>query len=181
MKISLPSRQPLGELVCAVAFLLVGVFVLLDGLQYPLMADGIVGPGLMPLVWGLGLTVAAVVLVVNALKPAPAAPDLPPPSGEGQDLSLADFAEDDGAAAGKPSTVAGILLLMALSVMLAPFAGLIPMLGLLVFVCVFLFEREGFLTAALMSAGSMAAAWALFVWLFEVPVPVGTVWQALGL
>lgn len=177
-RITLPSQQSVGELVCAVAFLLLGVFVVLDGLQYPIMADGIVGPGLMPIVCGAALAIAAVSLVVAALRGAPGE-DLPAPApAEGDNLSLADFSEDDGAGAGKPVTVAGILFMMALSVVLAPICGLIPMLGLLVFICVLVFEREGFLTAALMSIGSMIAAWALFVRLFEVPVPVGTIWQA---
>jgi hypothetical protein len=181
-RIVLPSRQPLGELVCAVAFLLLGVFVVIDGLQYPIAADGIVGPGLMPMVCGAAVAIAAATLVISAFKPA-AREEVPAASApaEAENLSIADFAEDDSASAGKPTTVAGILFLMALSVVLAPYCGLIPMLGLLVFVCVLGFEREGFLTAALMSVGCMAAAWALFVWLFEVPVPVGTLWQGLGL
>ncbi|MCS0494792.1 tripartite tricarboxylate transporter TctB family protein [Ancylobacter mangrovi] len=179
MKFLRTSERSAGEVICALSFLALGAFVVLDGLQYPVMADGIVGPGLMPLVWGASLAAVAVVLVVNALRGASVMDDLPPPV-DGENLSIADFAEDDTEAAGKPTTVAGILILMGLSVVLAPAVGLIPMLGVLVFVCVFAFEREGFLTAALMAIGSMAAAWALFVWLFEVPVPVGSVWQAMG-
>ncbi|MGV6874773.1 tripartite tricarboxylate transporter TctB family protein [Pseudochelatococcus sp. B33] len=173
-------RQSFGELACAASFLALGIFVALYGLRYPVSADGIVGPGLMPLIWGLALAIAAAVLVVNALRARPR-PDDAAPSPDGRDLSLADFSEDEGGAAGRPTTVAGILFLMGLSVVLAPVFGLIPMLGVLVFVCVLAFEREGFAAAASMSAGSMAVSWALFVWLFEVPVPVGTIWRALGL
>jgi hypothetical protein len=95
-------------------------------------------------------------------------------------LSLSDFSEDEGEAAGKPITVAGILGMLVLAVLLAPVFGLIPMLGVLVFVCVAVFEREGLLTAALMTAGSMFLSWLLFVQLFEVPMPTGSAWQVFG-
>lgn len=181
MRILPSSRRSVGEFVCAASLLAFGAFIVLDGLQYPVLVDGVVGPGLMPLAWGAGLTAVSIVLVLNALRGMSSTNDLPAKPAEANDLSIADFSEDDGEAAGSPTTVIGILLLLAISTLLAPLVGLMPMLGVLVFVCVFVFEREGFLTAALMSIGTMAVGWAVFAWLFEVPLPTGSVWQALGL
>jgi len=175
---------PLGELACAGGLLATGAFVVLYGLRYSLVSDGVVGPGLMPMMSGLALAGASAVLVWKALRgPATAADaadtaqDADNPDAE---LSLSDFAEDEGGATGKPTTVAGILVLLLLTAFLAPVFGLIPMLGLLVFVCVLVFEREGLLAAVLMTAGCMAVSWLLFGLLFEVPMPTGSFWHAVG-
>ncbi|QJP15689.1 hypothetical protein G3545_19735 [Starkeya sp. ORNL1] len=183
------GRLLTGEFVCAAGLLAVGVFVLAYGYRYPIIADGVVGPGLMPTITGIILTVIAAYLTwrevrawqeVQAIRTATAAAGEPAGAETDGVLSLSDFSEDEGEAAGKPVTVAGILGMLVLAVLLAPVFGLIPMLGVLVFVCVAVFEREGLLTAALMAAGSMLLSWLLFVQLFEVPMPTGSAWQALG-
>jgi hypothetical protein len=184
------ARLLTGEFVCAAGLFAVGVFVLAYGYRYPIIADGVVGPGLMPTITGIVLTVIAAYLTwrevrawrdARAIRTAAAGAGHEPAGADTDGvLSLSDFSEDEGEAAGKPVTVAGILGMLVLSVLLAPVFGLIPMLGVLVFVCVAVFEREGLLTAALMTAGSMVLSWLLFVQLFEVPMPTGSVWQALG-
>lgn len=177
-------RHPLvnGELICAVGLLALGVFVLIYGRRYPMIADGVVGPGMMPTLTGILLTVISGYLAFHAARTihaagkAEAAQEKPAEAG----LSLGDFNEDEGGAAGKPFTVAGILGMLVLCVLLAPVLGLIPMLGILVFVCVAVFEREGLITAVLMSLASMVISWLLFVQLFEVPMPAASLWQAMG-
>lgn len=172
---------PIGDLGCAGGLFAVGVFVVIYGLQYPLRADdGTVGPGLMPLISGVALAITAAVLLARAAgaplrRPHPAVPAAPP-----AELSVADF--DDGAPeeAGQPLTVAGILGLLILAVVLAPTVGLVPMLGVLVFVCVLVFERQGWIAAAVMAGAAMAMSWLVFVRLFEVPVPYGSLWKSLG-
>lgn len=71
--------------------------------------------------------------------------------------------------------------MLVLSTLLSPLFGLIPMLALTVFVCVFIFERQSFLIAAAMAIGGGTVCWLLFVSLFEVPVPVGSFWALLGI
>lgn len=178
-------HRPSGELVCACGLLLLGLFVVGYGFRYPLEADGVVGPGLMPMVCGVGLVAVSAVLVVETVRrPAAAASEVVAAPSDQRDgnakLSVADFSEDENEAVGKPVTVAGILGLMILCVLLAPVFGLLEMLGLLVFVCVFAFEREGFLLAVMMAVGSALAGWLLFGILFEVPLPYGSAWHALG-
>jgi len=176
-------RLSLGELACAGGLLATGAFVVIYGLRYPLVSDGVVGPGLMPMMSGLALTGASAVLVWKALRGGAAADAADAAQGGDSpdaELSLGDFSEDEGGASGKPTTVAGILVLLLLTALLAPVFGLIPMLGLLVFVCVLVFEREGLLAAVLMTAGCMAVSWLLFGVLFEVPMPTGSAWHALG-
>lgn len=183
------GRLLTGEFVCAAGLLAVGLFVLAYGYRYPIIADGVVGPGLMPTITGIILTVIAAYLTwrevrvwhgVRAIRTAAAVAGEPAGAETDGVLSLSDFSEDEGEAAGKPVTVAGILGMLVLAVLLAPVFGLIPMLGVLVFVCVAVFEREGLLTAALMTAGSMLLSWLLFVQLFEVPMPTGSAWQVFG-
>ena len=165
-----------GEIVCAGAMLALGLFVVLYGLRYPLFKDGVVGPGLRPGLTGGGLAIAAAVLLWKALRPAPAAM---PEGAEGGNLSLADFSEDEPEAAGKPMTVAGILGMLVLAAALAPVVGLIPMMAVLVFVCVYVFERQKLWLAALLAVGTGIVSWLLFVKLFEIAMPVGGLWLML--
>jgi hypothetical protein len=162
-----PSRGPrsTGDIVCAGGMLALGLFVVLYGLRYPMFSDGVVGPGLMPAITGCGLAVAAAVLFWK---------------GEGENLSLADFSEDEPEAVGKPVTVAGILVMLVLAVLLAPVFGLIPMMGVLVFVCVFVFERQKLWLSLALAVGIALVSWLLFVRLFEIAMPTGSVWQLLG-
>lgn len=165
-----------GELVCTACLLATGLFITFYGLRYPLItSEGVVGPGVMPLI--TGATLAAVTALVFARTIistfAPREKDA-----ESADVSLSDFSDESGAA-GKPFTVAGILGMLVLSILLSPFFGLIPMLALTMFVCVFVFERQSFLIALLMGIGGGVGGWLIFVELFEVPVPVGSVWQNL--
>ena len=171
-----------GELICAACLLLAGLFMVSNDLQYPLFSDGIVGPGLMPMISSLALVAASAVLVWRALQSGRGAATTEPaePASGTKSLSLSDFNEDEGEAAGKPMTVVGILFFLVLAAWLAPMLGLIPMLGLLVFVCLFVFEGVGLTIALLMTAGSVVLSWLLFVKLFEVPVPVGAVWTMIG-
>jgi hypothetical protein len=175
---------PAGDLACASGLFAVGVFVVTYGLQYPLRAeDGSVGPGLMPMVAGTALAITAAVLLGRALSAAGAALRSPPPApapNPPAELSVADFADAAPEPTGQPITVAGILGMLIVAVLLAPTIGLIPMLGALVFVCVLVFERQGWIAAAIMTVLAMACSWLLFVRLFEVPVPYGTLWKALG-
>lgn len=194
MRNEMRHTLPRGELACAGGLLATGAFVVIYGLRYPLISDGVVGPGLMPMMSGLALAGASAALVWKALRGTTttagvadaAQADVAQDGGAqdggvpGADLSLSDFSEDEGGVSGKPATVVGILALLLLTAFLAPVFGLIPMLGLLVFVCVLVFEREGLLAAALMTAGCMAVSWLLFGLLFEVPMPTGSFWRAMG-
>jgi hypothetical protein len=192
MRNEMRHTLPRGELACAGGLLATGAFVVIYGLRYPLISDGVVGPGLMPMMSGLALAGASAALVWKALRGTTAGAanaaqadvaqaDVTQDGGASDaDLSLSDFSEDEGGVSGKPATVVGILALLLLTALLAPVFGLIPMLGLLVFVCVLVFEREGLLAAVLMTAGCMAVSWLLFGLLFEVPMPPGSFWRAMG-
>lgn len=165
-----------GELVCTGCLLAAGLFITVYGLRYPLItSDGVVGPGVMPLITGLTLAVVTALLFARTILAAFAATEK---EAEPADVSLSDFS-DEGGSAGKPVTVAGILSMLVLSILLSPFLGLIPMLALTMFVCVFVFERQSFLTALLMALGGGIAGWLIFVKLFEVPVPIGSIWSNL--
>ncbi|MES2183761.1 MAG: tripartite tricarboxylate transporter TctB family protein [Pseudomonadota bacterium] len=180
---AVPSRgsRSTGDIVCAGGMLALGLFVVLYGLRYPMFSDGVVGPGLMPAITGCGLAVAAAVLFWKAWWPAaPAAAEPATAVPEGENLSLADFSEDEPEAVGKPATVAGILVMLVLAVLLAPVFGLVPMMGVLVFVCLFVFERQKLWLSLVLAAGIAAVSWLLFVRLFEIAMPTGSVWQLLG-
>ena len=75
----------------------------------------------MPMVSGLALTAISLDVGRRALRSdrQPACPVAVTPSTtdeDGEVLSFTDFAEDDGEAAGKPVTVAGILGMLVLAV-----------------------------------------------------------------
>jgi hypothetical protein len=171
-------RGHLGELACTAGLLASGLFITVYGLRYPLvMSDGVVGPGVMPLITGITLAAVTALVLARTISAILAAPDKEQPTKT--DISLSDFSDEGDT--GKPLTVAGILGMLVLSIVLSPFFGLIPMLALTMFVCVFVFERQSFVTALLMAIGGGISAWLLFVRLFEVPVPVGSFWTLLGL
>lgn len=170
-------RDHFGELVCTACLLGTGLFITVYGLRYPLItSDGVVGPGVMPLITGATLATVTALVFARTIIAAFAAPDK---NAAPEEVSLSDFSDESGSA-GKPITVAGILIMLALSVLLSPMFGLLPMLALTMFVCVFVFERQSFLIALLMAIGGGIAGWLIFVELFKVPVPVGSFWSVLG-
>jgi hypothetical protein len=170
-------RSHFGELVCTACLLAAGLFITVYGLRYPLItSEGVVGPGVMPLITGITLAAVTALVFARTIIAAFAATEKEAAAAE---VSLGDFADESGST-GKPVTVAGILVMLALSIVLSPVFGLIPMLALTMFVCVFVFERQSFLIALLMAIGGGIAAWLIFVELFKVPVPVGSAWSWLG-
>lgn len=171
-------RESPGELVCAASVFAAGAFLFIYGLRYPVLTEeGVIGPGAMPVAAGTVLTAIATALLARALRQA--APRLErSPAREKTHPDLADVS--DVASAGKPITVAGIFGVLVVTVVLAPYLGLIPMLSLAVFVLVFVFERESFLSAITLSAAGGIGSWLLFDWLFDIPLPVGIVWMAIG-
>jgi Tripartite tricarboxylate transporter TctB family len=169
-------RGHFGELVCTGCLLATGLFITVYGLRYPLItSEGVVGPGVMPLITGGTLAAVTALLFARTIFDAFAAPEKDAVPAE---VSLGDFNDESGSA-GKPMTVAGILGMLVLSILLSPLFGLIPMLALTMFVCVFVFERQSFLIALLMGIGGGVAGWLIFVKLFDVAVPVGSVWSSL--
>jgi len=174
------AGRSVGEILCAAGLLALGLFVMLYGRRYPMFKDGVVGPGVMPTIAGIALVGAAASLLWKALRPVAHAVKSFAPAEKGQSLSLSNFSGDESEAPGKPTTVAGILVMLVLTVLLAPLFGLLPMMGTLVFVCVFVFERQRLLVALGLAAGSMAVSWLLFVKFFNIPMPVGSIWQILG-
>jgi hypothetical protein len=170
-------RGRLGELVCTACLLATGIFITVYGLRYPLItSDGVVGPGVMPLVTGVTLAAVTGFSFAKAMLSTSAADREDAPAA---DVSLGDFSEESGSA-GRPVTVAGILGMLVLSILLAPVFGLIPMLALTMFVCVFVFERQNFFIALAMAVGGGITGWLIFVQLFEVAVPTGSIWSWLG-
>jgi Tripartite tricarboxylate transporter TctB family len=170
-------RSHFGELVCTGCLLATGLFITVYGLRYPLItSEGVVGPGVMPLITGATLAVVTALVFARTIIAALAASAKESASAE---VSLSDFSDESGSA-GKPVTVAGILGMLVLSIVLSPIFGLIPMLAFTMFVCVFVFERQNFLVALAMAIGGGMAGWLIFVELFEVPVPTGSIWSLLG-
>lgn len=169
-------RGHFGELVCTGCLLATGLFVAVYGLRYPLIAsDGVVGPGVMPLITGSTLAAVTALVFARTIVAAFVATEK---KSAPEEVSLSDFSDESGSA-GKPVTVAGILVMLVMSIVLSPLFGLIPMLALTMFVCIFVFERQAFLTALLIAAGGGITGWLVFAKLFEVPVPVGSVWSSL--
>lgn len=173
-----PGRS-VGEILCAASFLALGLFVMLYGRRYPMIKDGVVGPGVMPTIAGIALVATAASLLWKALRPVASATKPSAPAEEGANLSLGQFSEDESEAPGQPTTVAGILVMLVLTVLLAPLFGLLPMMGALVFVCLFVFERRRLTVALAVAAGSTAVSWLLFVNFFKIPMPVGSIWQII--
>lgn len=175
-------KAPVGELVCAGSLLILGISVVVYGARYPLIANGVVGPGLMPIISGVVLAAAAMTLLWRILATFSSGAvavrsELSEVDSNGDALPLD---EDGGEVAGNPKAVLGIFILLALTVVLAPIFGLVPMLGVLVFVSVFIFEREGLLRAMVMTVGITALSWIVFGWIFDVPLPTGSLWQELA-
>src|SRR5262245_15014065 len=160
--------------------LAVGIFFALYGLRYRLFdADGAIGPGVVPVVAGVAVAVIAATLLIRIARQARRQPQTAAASAPvKKEPMLADLA-DEGAA-GRPVTVVGILGLLGVVAGFAPLFGLIPMLSAMVFVLVFVFEREGFVAAISLAVGSGVVCWVAFGRLFEVRLPVGSVWAALG-
>ncbi|WP_099038204.1 tripartite tricarboxylate transporter TctB family protein [Mycobacterium neglectum] len=172
---------------------LLGLGFTVGGLAYGLTDDGRMAPGLMPTVMGVGIVVFGVLLVVSDLRSV----------SQNKDGPIGDTAEvaarmpvrvggSDVPASPDPSVVAGteeadlaereakhplrpwfIFAAMVGSLLLAPYAGLIPALVLGGFVMMKFVERESWVASVSVSALLLVASWFIFDDFLEVNLPWG--------
>jgi hypothetical protein len=169
-----------------------GVGFLVGGLSYGLTQDGRMAPGLMPAVTGFGLVFFGVPLVVAELRslsrdhegPAGATAEVPEQTpvrvGVSDVPASADPAVIAPAAADLVDREAKhplrpwfIFAAMVGSLVLAPYLGLIPALGLGAFVMMKFVEQESWLASASITVLLMVASWFIFDDFLDVNLPWG--------
>jgi hypothetical protein len=175
-----------------------GLGFLAGGLSYHLTSDGRMAPGLMPAVTGVGLAVFGILLVVAELRSL--ARDHGEPVGGtaqmtertpvrvgGSDAASAEPATVPPAAAGEladrevkhPTRPWLIFAAMVGALLLAPYLGLIPALGLGAFVMKKFIEHESWTVSIVITVLLIAASWFIFDYFLDVNLPWGVFAGAL--
>ena len=170
-----------------------GLGFLAGGLSYGLTHDGRMAPGLMPAVMGVGLVFFGVLLVLAELRslfgdhggPTGATAEVPertpvrvggsdmPASSDPAAISETAAADIADREAKHPLRPWFIFAAMVGSLVLAPYLGLIPALGLGAFVMMKFVERETWLASVSVTVLLVVASWFIFDDFLEVNLPWG--------
>jgi hypothetical protein len=160
-----------------IVIVVLGILFCVGAVSYGVVRDGRMGPGLMPMVCGLGLVVLGAMIAVTS-RPA------------GREVTAAEAAvvtptegEAVEQAAGElphvplevhhPAHPWLILGATAAALALAPLIGLIPALALMSLVLLRFVERESWVLSVAVAAGLLVGSWLVFEELLEVNVPWG--------
>jgi hypothetical protein len=173
-----------------IVIVVLGVLFCVGALSYGVVNDGRMGPGLMPMVSGLGLVVLGTMIAVTARPDSgavTAGPDIDhrdprvggnaarvvgPTEGE----PVEEQVDDDGLTAMEvhhPAHPWLILGATAAALLVAPLVGLIPALGLMSLVLLRFVERESWLLSLVVTVALVITSWLVFEELLEVNVPWG--------
>jgi putative tricarboxylic transport membrane protein len=153
-----------------------GVLFCVGAVSYGVVDDGRMGPGLMPMVTGLGLVVLGTAIAVTARPDGPAVTAdgaVAPTEGEpveGQ-LTADDLVRD--LEVHHPSRPWLILAAIVGALIAAPLTGLIPALGVMALVLLRFVERESWLLSGIVSVCLVVGSWLVFEELLEVNLPWG--------
>ena len=164
-----------GDRVFAVGLFTVGVIAVVLGLGYGVIRpDGIIGPGFMPVVFGVILLGCTAMVLVRSLRTSSA--QTPPTElGSLAEQSMLE-AEDDVAPIERPGSERSALLVaigIGVALWLAGWIGLIPALTVLVFAILRWIEKESWVKSILIALVLGVAAWFVFTRLLQVPLDFG--------
>ena len=167
----------------------VGVLFCVGAMSYGVVRDGRMGPGLMPMVTGLGLVVLGTMIALTARADGRGATAgdvhqrdprdqdeaviVGPTEGEPAEDRAADNVSLIAQEVHHPARPWLILAATAAALLVAPLVGLIPGLGLMALVLLRFVERESWLLSAVVAALLVITSWLVFAELLDVNVPWG--------
>jgi hypothetical protein len=186
-------RKSVETWLPGVIFTVLGIGFVAGGLSYQVTDDGRMAPGLMPAVMGAGLVVLGVLLVVTELQspsrdrqgltdgtadvtdrtpvrvggsdvPAPSEPEAVPPAAA-EELESREVSH--------PLRPWLIFATMVGALLLAPFLGLIPALGVGSFAMMKFIEKESWVVSVSVTVVLVAASWFIFDDFLDVNLPWG--------
>jgi hypothetical protein len=164
-----PIRRALtGERLFAALFVAVGILSFVEGLGYGFIrSDGIIGPGFIPILGGVLVTVLGAGILIQSFRGAESKafePDVV------VDLET-DAAPPD--VEGNERSALLVFIGCILALILSNWFGLILSLSVLVLAILLIVERQPPLKALLIAAVIGAGAWVVFVHFLEVPLGFG--------
>jgi putative tricarboxylic transport membrane protein len=126
--------------------------------------EGRIGPGFMPFFSGTLLVVFGAMVGVGALRRARGASR---PEGDVRDVP------EGGVEASAGRTVGFVFGLTLVAILLIPVLGFLISFGLLVFALIRFVEGESLLRAIVVAVGAVIAAWLVFMFFLQIPLPTG--------
>jgi hypothetical protein len=146
------------DILGAALFVLLGAGVVWGAAQLPFGTMRLPGAGAVPLAIGVALMVLGVALALRPhATPAEATEEPPEPWGQ--------------------TRVVAVCVLIAIYVFILPAAGFLAATTLLMIALYAIGDSRGFgLRPIIAGAITAAAAYGLFVWLLDVPLPGGWIW-----
>lgn len=162
----------------------VGVYVLYESLSYGWFAEaGQMGPGFVPgvsgaFMLGLGLIIALHGLRRGIARQGGLRGGRHPTRTTEHTSTPTDSAHTEQSAGNESQHLRRALVVLGLvlvAIFLARWIGLLPALGSLVFVLAALIEREGVVRSAVYAITLSVAAWLVFGWFLNVPLPTGII------
>lgn len=168
-------RPELGAGLCYAALVLIGVTAAIGSFQYPILVSGNrVGPGLLPMVFGILLTICGVALLISSVR-ASASTAAGGNAGVNQGSAPSD---DDTDASGKTAkqrvrhlwVVFGLLLV---AIVLVYPLGFLTAFGLFVLAVSAGVERQPIVKSLLSAIAAVVVTYLLFVAFLSVPLPAG--------
>jgi hypothetical protein len=165
-----------GNRIFAAALLIVGVVAVVQGLGYGFVrADGIIGPGFTPIVFGAVLIFCTVMVLVGSVR-APARKE----ASLMDELAQQSLVEgrDDVAPPDRAGSERSALLVavgIGVSLWLAGWIGLIPALTLLVLAILRWIEKESWTKSVVISAVVGIGAWVIFTYCLQGPLDFGAI------
>jgi putative tricarboxylic transport membrane protein len=173
-----------GDLVLIVLLLVAGLGAIGGGIGYQVTVEsGQVGPGFMPVVAGLLITVPAALQLIRTLRPATEITDdesISPTSAiAAEAAAVTDAATADGLDEfGRSDSERGravflIFVLIGAAVLLTELVGLLISLGLMVFVLYTLVEKHAWWKGLIAGASTFLFGLIVFKTLLQVALPTG--------
>lgn len=166
------DRPEAGPWIMRLAFLVVGLTVLISGVNYGLRTeDGLVGPGLMPFAAGLVTTLATLAEAANAWrKQRQTAAD----AGAANAIEEADEVDHLGrTSAQRNRAVLWVFLVILAAVLMSHVIGLLLSLSLMVVALISVVERKPWWSGVVGGIGAFLFGYGVFGVVLNVPLPTG--------
>jgi Tripartite tricarboxylate transporter TctB family len=165
-----------GDRIFASVLLAVGVIAVVQGIGYRFIrADGIIGAGFTPIVFGVLLIFCSAMVLVSSFRGGSAADKSASPIESLAEQTMLE-AQDDVAPTervGSERSAMFVAVGIGVSLWLAGWIGLIPALAVLVLVILRWIEKESWLKSILIAVGLAVASWFIFTYFLQVPLNFG--------
>lgn len=169
-------RQGVPDFIGSGLLALLGAAFVAGSLRFEVVREsGEIGPGFMPFVSGVLLVVFGAMVGVRTWWRVRLVRG-PHQRGASRDAESEDLAWPEDADSQEDRwrySVGPVFVLLTVAIVLIPVLGFLVSFGLLIFALVRFVEQERTLFATLLAAGTVVAAWLIFVRFLEIPLPGG--------